>query len=163
MQHKGIILSTALMFGFGLTGIQAQKSANTAGGEASGSGGSAAYSIGQFFYTSTTAPAGSVSQGVQQVFAVSEVTGLNDKKGIGLSVSAYPNPTTDGLRLSLTDQFDDAGIRYQLYGLNGKLLQSKEATGKFTNIQMNELAQGEYFLKVTENNKLVKTFKISKK
>ena len=40
-------LSAVLLLGLGLTGLQAQESHNATGGNASGSGGSAIYSVGQ--------------------------------------------------------------------------------------------------------------------
>jgi predicted membrane channel-forming protein YqfA (hemolysin III family) len=51
MQHKKLKLSIVVFFVVGLTGLQAQKSVNSAGGNASGNGGMVRYSVGQVFYT----------------------------------------------------------------------------------------------------------------
>ena len=45
MRHKRLKLSAVLLLGLGLTGLQAQTSVNATGGNASGSGGSASYSV----------------------------------------------------------------------------------------------------------------------
>ncbi|MGI6479934.1 MAG: hypothetical protein ACOX0M_10915 [Salinivirgaceae bacterium] len=105
MRLKRLKLSAVLLLGLGLTGLQAQTSVNATGGDASGSGGSVSYSVGQVAYQTHTGTSGSVSEGVQQPFEISVVTGIEEAKGINLSVSAYPNPTTDYLTLEV-EEFD---------------------------------------------------------
>ena len=161
MKHKRLKLSALLFLGLGLTGLQAQTSVNATGGNASGSGGSASYSVGQLAYTTNTGTNGSVSEGVQQPFEISVVTGIEEAKGINLSVTAYPNPTTDYLTLSIAD-FDASKLSYQLYDMNGKLLQSEKITGNQTSIVMSNLVPATYFVKVIQGNKEFKTFKIIK-
>ena len=149
------------MLGLGLTGLQAQESVNATGGNASGSGGSASYSVGQVVYTTNTGTNGSVAQGVQQPYEILVVTAIEEAKGINLSVSAYPNPTTDYLTLEVKD-FELSTLYFQLYDMNGKLLQSEKITGNQTNIVMSNLLPATYFIKVIQGNKEVKTFKIIK-
>jgi hypothetical protein len=161
MRHKRLKLSAVLLLGLGLTGLQAQTSVNATGGNASGSGGSASYSVGQVVYTTNTGTNGSVSQGVQQPYEISVVTGIEEAKGINLSVSAYPNPTTDYLTLSI-GEFEISNLSYQLYDMNGKLLQSEKISGNQTSIVMSNLVPSSYFVKVIQGNKEVKTFKIIK-
>ncbi|MDD2387329.1 MAG: T9SS type A sorting domain-containing protein [Bacteroidales bacterium] len=161
MKHKRLKLSVILLLGLGLTGLQAQESINATGRDASGSGGSASYSVGQVVYTTNTGTNGSVAQGVQQPFEISVVIGLEEAKGINLSVTAYPNPTTDYLTLSI-GEFEISNLSYQLYDMNGKLLQSEKITGNQTSIVMSNLVPATYFIKVIQNNKEVKTFKIIK-
>jgi len=164
MRHKKLKLSAVLLVGLGLTGLQAQTSVNATGGNASGSGGSASYSVGQVVYTTNTGTSGSVAQGVQQPYEISVVTGLEEAKGINLSVSAYPNPTTDYLILSIdaSTTLSIQSMSYQLYDMNGKLLQSEKITGNQTSIGMSNLVPANYFVKVIQANKEVKTFKIIK-
>jgi len=161
MRHKKIIFSAILLIGLGLAGAQAQESVNATGGNASGSGGTASYSVGQVVYTTNTGTNGSAAQGVQQPFEISVVTGLEEAKGINLSVTAYPNPTTDYLILSIVD-FEASELSYQLYEMNGKLIESNMLEGNQTSIVMSNLVPATYFLKVTEGKKEVKSFKIIK-
>jgi len=166
MRHKKLKLSAVLLLGIGLTGLQAQEAIPATGGEASGGGGSASYSVGQMVYTTNTGTNGSVAQGVQQPYEISVVTEIEQAKDINLSVSAYPNPTTDYLTLSISDNIqasDDFSLMsYQLYDMQGKLLQTEKITGNQTSISMSNHAPATYFVKVTEGNKEVKTFKIIK-
>jgi len=161
MKYKKLKLSVVLLLGLGLTGLQAQESVNATGNNASGSGGSASYSVGQIVYTTNTGTNGSVAQGIQQPYEISVVTGLEEAKGINLSVSAYPNPTTDFLELKVESE-KLKNLSFQLYNMNGKLLQSAKITGSQTSIVMSNLVPATYFVKVTEGNKEVKTFKIIK-
>ena len=166
MRHKRLKLSAVLLLGLGLTGLQAQESVNITGGDASGSGFSASYSVGQVAYQTHTGTSGSVSEGVQQPYEISVVTGIEESKGINLSVSAYPNPTTDYLTLTINDNVKTRHalslLSYQLYDMSGKLLQSKKITGNQTSIVMSNLVPATYFVKVIQSNKEVKTFKIIK-
>ena len=161
MRHKKLKLSVVLLLGLGLTGLQAQESINATGGNALGSGGSASYSVGQVVYTTNTGTNGSVAQGVQQAFEISVVTGLEEAKGINLSVSAYPNPTTDYLTLEVKD-VELLNLHFQMYDMNGKLLQNEKITGNQTSIVMSNLVPATYFVKVIQGNKEFKTFKIIK-
>ena len=164
MKYKKLKLSAVLLLGLGLTGLQAQTSVNATGGDASGSGGTVSYSVGQVVYTTNSGTNGSVAQGVQQPYEISVVTGIEEAKGINLSVTAYPNPTTDYLTLSIdaSTTLSIQSMSYQLYDMNGKLLQSEKITGNQTSIVMSNLVPANYFVKVTQGNKEVKTFKIIK-
>lgn len=157
-------LSALLLLGLGLTGLQAQESLNATGGNASGSGGSASYSVGQVAYQTYTETSGSMAEGVQQPYEISVVTGLEEAKGINLSISAYPNPTTDYLTLEVdaSTTLSSQSLSYQLFDINGKLLQSEKITGSQTSIDMSNLAPAKYFVKVVQENKVVKTFEIIK-
>jgi len=161
MRHKKLKLSAVLLLGLGLTGLHAQTSVNATGGNASGSGGTVAYSVGQVVYTTNTGANGSVAQGVQQPFEISVVLAIEEAQGINLSVSAYPNPTTDYLTLEV-NEFELSNLNFQLYDISGKLLQSEKITGNQTSIVMSNLVPATYFVKVIQDNKEVKTFKIIK-
>ena len=161
MRHKRLKLSAVLLLGLGLTGLQAQTSVNATDGDVSGSGGSVSYSVGQVVYTTHTGTSGSVAEGVQQPYEISVVTGLEEAQSINLSVTAYPNPTTDYLTLRI-DEFEISNLSFQLYDMNGKLLQNEKITGNQTSIVMSNLVPANYFVKVIQGNKKVKTFKIIK-
>ncbi len=161
MQHKQLKWSVALLLGLCLTGLQAQQSINTAGGNASGSGGSVSYSVGQIVYQTHAGTGGSALEGVQQPYEISVVTAIEEAKEIKLWFSAYPNPTTDYLTLSI-DEYDISNLSYQIFDINGNLLQSEKITNNQTNIVMSNLVPASYFVKVTGSKNVVKTFKIIK-
>ena len=157
MKHKKTITSIAFLL-LGLGGLYAQESPTTAGGEATGTGGTASYSVGQVVYTSATGTNGSLAQGVQQPYEISTTVGIKET-AITLELSVYPNPTTDYLTLKV-DDFET--LNFQLIDLQGKIIANKKVTNATTIIKMEELAKALYFLNVTKNNKVVKSFKIIK-
>lgn len=161
MRHKRLQLSAILLLGLGLTGLQAQERINTAGGDASGSGGSVSFSIGQLVYQTHTGTNGSVAKGVQQPFEISVVIGSEETERITFMVSAYPNPVVDCITLSIRE-VDISNLSYHLFDVNGKLLRSEKITASHTNIEMGKFVTSCYFLKVTRGNKEVKTFTIIK-
>lgn len=161
MNAKKIKLVTLFLFGFALVTAQAQEAVIAAGGDASGSGGTVAYSLGQLVYTTHTGTNGSVAQGVQQAFEISVVAGLKEVQAINLTVSAYPNPTTDFLNLKV-ENYNNQNLSYQLLDMSGKLLETKKNEVDLTRIGMSNLAHATYFVKVIQNNNEIKTFKVIK-
>ncbi|WP_339686308.1 T9SS type A sorting domain-containing protein [uncultured Nonlabens sp.] len=148
----GLLLATQLMY--------SQQSIPATGGDATGSGGSSSYTVGQLVYTTSTG-GGSVIQGVQQsieLFTLSnpELTTVN------LSVVIYPNPTSDYVMLKISDTAL-YNLSYHLVDINGKAISDGSLTNGDTQINMQQLAVGMYILKVSQNNQELKTFKIIKK
>ncbi len=161
MQHKKLKLSTVLLLGIGMLGLQAQNTIPATGGNATGAGGTSSYTVGQVVYNTYTGTNGSVAQGVQQPFEISVVTGIEEALGISLEIMVYPNPTTEFITLKI-ETHEVLNLRYQLNDIKGNLLQDNKIEGNETSIVMSSLLPATYFLKVTDNKKVVKTFKIIK-
>ena len=157
MKLKKTITSVAFLL-LGLGGLQAQESPTASGGEATGTGGTVSYSVGQVVYTSATGTNGSVAQGVQQPFEISTTVGINETS-INLELSVYPNPTTNYLTLKTEDNSE---LSYQLYDIQGKVIESKKVASNTTNISLDGHPTATYFLKVVKDNQIVKTFKVIK-
>jgi opacity protein-like surface antigen len=157
--RKLLLICSFLAFG---SAVMAQSTIPATGGNGSGSGGTVSYTVGQVVYTTISGTTGSVTQGVQQPYEISIVTGLEEAKGINLIFSAYPNPAGDFLTLKI-ENYDKENLSYRLYDLSGNLLVIKKIVAAETSISMGNLLPGTYFLKVTGNDKVVKTFKIIKK
>ena len=131
------------------------------GGNATGTGGTSSFTVGQVFYTSNASSTGSVSQGVQQAFEIQTLSnpGLLT---VQLTAVTYPNPTTDYVVLKITDTALE-NLQYSLFDLNGKTIVSKKITTSSTEINMRNFSIGMYLLKLTKKNQPIKTFKIIKK
>jgi len=159
MKHKKAMTTAAFLL-LGLGGLNAQEAVPTTGGEATGSGGSSNYTVGQVVYTTNSGSNGSVAQGVQQPYEISITSGISET-AINLEMSIYPNPTANILQLSVeTEKLQ--GLSYQLYDLQGKIIETKKVSVSNTTINMEGLSRATYFLKVSNNNKIVKTFKVIK-
>jgi hypothetical protein len=161
MRHKKVELVVLFLLVIGLTGIKAQQAISASGGNGSGSGGSVSYTVGQVVYSTNTGTNRVISEGVQQPFEISIATGIEEAIGITLEIAVYPNPATDFVILKI-ENYDLQNLNYYLYNNNGILLDNSKILSGETNIQMNTMLPATYFLKVTDGNKVVKTFKIIK-
>lgn len=162
MRYKRFIFSAVLFFGFGLTGLLAQQALLASSGNVIVSGqGTVSWSVGQIVYTTNIETTGSVAQGVQQAFEISDVTGIEETNDGNILVSAYPNPATDFLLLRV-DNSEISNISFQLFNMSGKLVEGRQLSNNETSIDFSNLESGIYYLKVIENSKEQRTFKIIK-
>lgn len=159
--EKRLILLSTFCFIIGIMNIQAQHALVTLGASVSGSGGSVSYSIGQVVYNTCVGESCSIHQGVQQSIEISAGTGIEEAIGIYLEIVVYPNPTSDFIKLRVKNYPLDQ-LKFYLFDMSGKLIENKNITGEETLIQMKFLIPSIYFLKITDNKKEIKIFKIIK-
>jgi len=158
MKHKKIKLSV-LLLGIGIT-AQAQQVTTATGGDASGSGGTVAYSVGQVVYTTNTDVSGTVSQGVQQPYEIFTV-GIKETE-LNILLSVFPNPTAYNLTLQISD-YNNEKLSYQLFDMQGKLLNNGQVTAQQVQINTANLPPATYFINVVnQENKKIRSFKIIK-
>jgi len=153
-----LILVTTFLLGYS---VQAQNSVNSSGGDATGSGGTLAYSVGQVVYTTNADASGTVSQGVQQAY---EIFTLDVKEPIpNISLSVFPNPTVNHLNLQISD-YNQEKLSYFLFDLQGKLIKDGKIKAKQTQISTSGLPSATYILYIRNKNKQnLRSFKIIKK
>ena len=144
-----------------ITQIYTQESVVSSGGNSSGSNGNVSYSIGQLFYKTVNGATANLSSGVEQPFEIQIVLG-QDNFNINLELLVYPNPTTDIIYLKINESTFES-IQYQLFDINGRLVENNKVSENSTIIQMGKYPDAIYLLKVIENNKEIKTFKIIKR
>lgn len=101
-----------------------------------------------------------LTQGFHQPRLV--VTALNEVPELALHIEAYPNPTTDYLNVSIKNAASE-NLSYTLYNSNRKVLTSKQISSDISEISMTGYASSIYFLKISGENKELKTFKIVKR
>ncbi|MCG2417658.1 T9SS type A sorting domain-containing protein [Aequorivita sp. F47161] len=138
----------------------AQNNTTASGGNGTGSGGSVSYSVGQVDYIEAVGSGGTANQGVQQPFEIF-ILGNDEFENINLSAIVYPNPTVNNVLLELTNmEYDE--LSYSLYDLSGRVLATNLLKNSQTTIVMEGLSAATYFLAISKNNLLLKTFKIIK-
>lgn len=149
-------------FPFVLLGVsfasQAQSNTVTAGGDASGSGGSVSYTIGQIDYMHAEGSGGSYNQGVQQPYEFYQNAGIGENDLLVTQV--YPNPTFESIVLKLSDSAGDAN--FYLTDSRGRLVREGHADAGSTVIPMADLSAGEYLLTVHNTTLKSQTIKIIK-
>ena len=170
MRHKKLKLNGILLLNLGLTGIMAQNALPSTGGISSGSGGSAAYTVGQVAYSNLSGSSGSASQGVKQAYEIQVVTGIDAAKDFSLQCIVFPNPTQDYLILKVPVVATDLlkSMSFQLLNNNGTYLELQKIVSNETTLNTSHLLTGIYYLKVVQllengTKREMKTFKIIKK
>ena len=99
-----------------------------------------------------------LTQGFQQPELT--VTAIKTMDGLLFTVEAY-NPTGDLLMIQV-DNTESRDFQYVLYDMNGKVLEKKDLAGTVTAIGMNSHPAGIYLLKITQLDKEIKMFEITK-
>ncbi|NOT35959.1 MAG: T9SS type A sorting domain-containing protein [Saprospiraceae bacterium] len=148
-------------FVFSISFISAQSSVNSAGGNARSAAGSVSYSIGQLNYTFHNGSTGGIILGVQQAYEISIVSAIEKTDGVNLFVTAYPNPVSNYLILSI-DKYDLSNLSFQLFNENGACIINQKIINQQTNIATCNLAPGNFFIKLINGSKEIKTFKLIK-
>ncbi len=100
-----------------------------------------------------------LTQGFHQ--AKLTVTAIEELDDLLMQISAYPNPTSNFLKLSVKNSGEEE-LYYSLYTLDGKMLMQKQIESDLSEISMMNYISAIYFLKVTNGNSTLKTFKIIK-
>ena len=156
--NKILILFCVLMTSIG---AYAQSAVSASGGESSGSGGTASYTIGQTFYSANVGTSGQISEGVQQAYEIYDVTEVQNPISANISLSAFPNPTSDFLTLRIDGDYID-GLDCTMYDISGKEIMHQRIGSSETSIDMQSLPPATYFVRVTKDKNEVMTFKIVK-
>ena len=142
--------------------LSAQSALVGTGGEASGSGGSVSYSVGQIAVQSNSEGNTSISEGVQQPYEIQTI-GIDNYPGITLNAVVYPNPTQGTVILSIDsfDSFSDI-VFARLYDGNGKQIREIRIADHQTEIGMESLSTGTYYLNLFSGKQMLKSFKVVK-
>jgi len=134
----------------------------SAGGTATGNGGTVTFTVGQPAEKFNTNGTFSIAEGVQQPYEIS-VVGISSFDNISLQAVVFPNPTRYSVQLTLINYTIPAGgLRAELFDGNGKRLKSTDIQEPTTTIDMENLPVATYYLKVYDRKSLLKTFKIVK-
>lgn len=139
----------------------AQSTISASGGDASGSGGSMAYSLGQVVYNTYSNNDFIWSQGVQQAYEVSTLS--VSTPNLEGTLTAYPNPTMHQITLDV-ENFKGQDWSYTLFDLQGRLLKSASIKSSHTSINMSQFLPATYLIVIRDQEqKNLKTFKIIKR
>ena len=137
-----------------------QESISTTGGDVVNTSGSIHYTIGQVFHKNYISSDGSIAEGVQHPYEFFSSVG-QDEMNINIDVAIYPNPTNDYLTLNISSfKLDD--LYLELYNLNGQILIDKKILDINTQLSIGQLSPSTYFLRITQENNLIKEFTIIK-
>lgn len=116
------------------------------------------WTIGEAVIATETNTNNSLTQGFQQPNLL--VTLLKEASDQNASWNVFPNPSTDQINIQYNFESGEP-MNYKLFDNTGKLIFENKSAGKLTQVPVQTLAAGEYFLQVS-NNKSQQIFKIQK-
>jgi hypothetical protein len=137
----------------------AQSNTVSAGGDCTGAGGSASFSVGQVDFIAIDVAAGSAYLGVQQPYELFEMNSLDENNQFSLSIG--PNPVNGQLIVHSTQALP-LQTYFFLHDEAGKVLCTHPIINESSIIDMSAYAAGMYFLNVISAEKTINTFKIIK-
>lgn len=100
-----------------------------------------------------------LTQGFQQPVLI--VSTLIEEPGLDFQITAFPNPTNAHVNIS-TDALQGESLMYRVYDMQGRFIVSNLLEGTQTRVAFDDYPPGTYFIRITRDEKPVKTFKIIK-
>ena len=166
MKNKTIRVLLIFTFTLNIGMTLAQSAIVPTGGDAIGNSGSVSYTIGQIAVQQSNDQDISISEGVQQPYEIQSV-GVDNYPNIVLDAKVYPNPTSDRLILTIgssvgANNYSPLPLRATLHNTNGQHIRTMDVTIPQTDIDMTALSAGTYYLRVTDGQTTLKTFKVVK-
>lgn len=152
-----IFIACYILIGYGK--INAQEVVSSAGDSHSNANGSVSYTIGEPVIETFSGGNNILTQGFQQSNLM--ITAIEELPGLNFEISAFPNPATDIVKLRIGKE-SIAGMQYMLYDMSGNLLLRNGLEGTETEIPFSDFFPAEYILRISDNRKEVKSFKIVK-
>ncbi len=160
LNHKNAMaLLLCLVLNSILSLAYAQDVVLVSGGDATGSGGTANYSVGQIVQTTITGTSGSAIQGVQFYFESETLTIVD--VATNMNITTYPNPASSSFNLRVSGH-TGGELTYKLYNLLGVVMSKGKVTDGVTQIDIDDLPLATYMLTINNKDKTIKTFKIIK-
>ncbi|MEM7659960.1 MAG: T9SS type A sorting domain-containing protein [Bacteroidota bacterium] len=138
----------------------AQESISLPGDDVPDSAGSSGYPLGLVFEQAGVSPDRSVSQNVQQAFAILPTTSV-EIANISLALSISPNPTAQSLQLKM-DATKERNYYYRLMNFQGQTLEQGDLEPGTVSLDLSLYSAGMYLLQVRQSHLPIHTFTIIK-
>lgn len=140
--------------------VYSQSNFVTLGNDLSNSNASLSISIGQLDYSYTKNEKGSLSQGLQQIIEIIDETDATFHFS-NVEIKVFPNPASTHLTLSAQIQKSQK-FSFTISDQKGRLISKETISKELTQISIEHLPTGIYFINISDSNKLLKAFKIIK-
>ena len=137
----------------------AQSGITAAGGDATGEGGTLSYSLGQVAYTTIQANNGLISQGVQQSFEIIPLFTVQSDDD--LFATLYPNPSANHVTVAWNRPIQEQ-MAVKVISATGQEMYQSTLTNQFSQLPLDALAAGVYFIYVRQDESLIQLFKFIK-
>ncbi len=151
------LLLFSLFFFFISSGTKAQQVISAGGDYYENSSVSISWTLGEPVTETISDGTTILTQGFQQThLSASEIFSINSDN---FNISLFPNPTQDFITLKISDL---KNLNYNISDINGKLLDEGKIISQNTEISVIRLPSAVYFLKIFDNEEIIKIYRIVK-
>jgi len=154
------IAATILLLAAITLNANAQEAVVSSGNYHENANGSISWGLGETVIQTLVNENAIITQGFQQTRLT--ITSVNEMPDLTFAISAYPNPTHNFVNLKV-ERENIEGIKYDVYDLNGRTVLKGLMQSNPAQINFSDLRPGVYIIRLSENNKELKTFKVVKK
>ncbi|NOX86833.1 MAG: hypothetical protein GXO86_12865 [Chlorobi bacterium] len=137
--------------------LGAQQVVSTGGDYFETNNGSISFTIGEVVIETIENGDNCLTQGFQQ--STLNVFTILDEKPTGKRWIVYPNPTNDYVKLRIPDY---EGLRYQLCTYRGKIIKEGKIENTETLFSFIDYPLAAFLIRVIDNNRFIKVFKVIK-
>lgn len=139
--------------------IQAQEVIASSGNYFQNENGTISWTLGEPVIETYSSADIILTQGFQQ--PVLMVSTFVEGPDLDFHLTAFPNPTSAHVNIS-TDALQGESLMYRVYDVQGRFISSNRLVGTQTRVAFDDFQPGTYFIRITRDEKPVKTFKIIK-
>jgi hypothetical protein len=97
-----------------------------------------------------------LSEGFEQPFFVQQWVMVDELK---IHLSIYPNPAQNYIQVD-ADQYSN--LYLEVFDIRGRIVLSHVLEDKETKVDISTLNQGNYFIRIQDDNSIIETFKLVK-
>ncbi|NQX97491.1 MAG: T9SS type A sorting domain-containing protein [Flavobacteriales bacterium] len=123
----------------------------------SNSAGQLSTTLGEIIISTVSSSINTLTQGFHQTQIT--VTNIKDHQ-TDFEMNVYPNPTSNFITIKVKELKEKTS--FSIYTVEGKMILSNSLTLLETKLNVVTFAKGNYFLKITQDKKIIKTYKIIK-
>ena len=161
MKHKKILtllFSLWSLMLFAQTEVPRQEVISSASGLFSNSSGSIYFTIGECLTSTLRSNDLALTQGFHQTFlSISDIYTIGD---LDFEITVFPNPATDFITIKVEKLQD---LDYIIYNMYGVVMEKKKIVETESDVSFKTLPPSIYIIKVLQNDKEIRTFKIIKR
>jgi hypothetical protein len=140
--------------------LYSQEVVSTSGGQVENSTAQLSWTLGEPIIETVSDGGHTLTQGLHQSNLL--VTAIDEIQRPNFNISAFPNPATDYIELTVERETQDE-LSFQLFDPNGKLLLEERFANDKAIIQTVDLLPAMYFITIKEGQDNIQTFQIIKK
>ncbi|MCF6183568.1 MAG: T9SS type A sorting domain-containing protein [Bacteroidales bacterium] len=151
------ILFLPLILLISATAVNAQEIVTSGGDFFKNSSISVSWTLGETITETISDGTNILTQGFQQSrLSATEIFSVNSDS---YAINLFPNPAENIINIKVNTPDN---LQYQFLDINGRILKEATITNVNTEIKVNNLPVSVYFLKIYNNNRIIKTYKIIK-